>query len=183
MAKLYFYYSAMNAGKSSHLIQSNYNYNEKGLKTIVYKPSVDNRSGIANVTSRTGIKCPCQEISKDFDFLIEDLKDISCILIDEAQFLTEKQVHSLCTIVDIQGIPVLCYGIRTDFCGSLFEGSMSLLALADNLIELKTICHCSKKATMNIRKNIDGSRVTTGSQVLIGFNYESVCRKHFMKIS
>ena len=190
MAKLYFYYSAMNAGKSTILLQSSYNYHERGMETLIYSPAFDNRFGEAVVASRIGL----QEKAIPFDAnlnLYEDIKQrlarpehkLRCVLVDEAQFLTKDQVTQLSRAVDDFKIPVLTYGLRTDFQGELFPGSARLLALADELHEIKTICHCGSKATMVLRLNSQGKPVKTGAQVEIGGNdkYLSVCRKHFNK--
>ena len=186
MAKLYFYYSAMNAGKSTMLLQSSYNYRERGLNTIVLTPEVDDRYGSSTVNSRLGIKSPAVSFSH-LDNLLEicrrahDEKTLHCVLIDEAQFLTRRQVRQLSDVVDLVNIPVLTYGLRTDFQGNLFEGSMHLLAWADSIIEIKTICHCGRKATMVLRLGRDGQPVREGVQVEVGGNdrYVSVCRLHF----
>lgn len=187
MAKLHFYYSAMNAGKSTTLLQSSYNYNERGMDTLLFTPIVDNRFGLGKITSRIGLQSHAIAIDQDFD-LYESVKkslqenaNIHCVLIDEAQFLTKKQVLELARICDFLNLPVLAYGIRSDFRGDPFEGSAYLLATADNIIEIKTICHCGKKATMNIRVDEKGHAVTEGAQVDIGGNekYIAVCRKHF----
>jgi thymidine kinase len=186
MAKLYFYYSAMNAGKSTVLIQSNYNYQERGMRTLVFMPAIDTRAGIGRVKSRIGIEAPALVLQPNEDILAHvryanSAQRVSCVLIDEAQFLTRGQVEQLTDIVDELRIPVLCYGLRTDFQGQLFPGSAALLALADNLIELKTICHCGRKATMNLRVGPDGRGVKEGAQVEIGGNdrYIAMCRRHF----
>ena len=186
MAKLYFYYSAMNAGKTTTLVQSAYNYRERGMKTLVLKPEIDERHRSSIVRSRIGLETDAVTIgAKDnlFD-LIErtyNKNTLSCVLLDEAQFLTKSQVFSLGEIVDRLEIPVLAYGLRSDFRGELFEGSMYLLAWADELVEIKTICHCGKKAGMVLRLDENGEPVKRGDQVKIGGNdiYVSVCRKHF----
>ena len=186
MAKLYFYYSAMNAGKSTALLQSSHNYRERGMNTIVFTPTVDTRFGTNVVKSRIGIETAAVGVSPDEDLLAyvrrEALKQqIHCILIDEAQFLTRDQVFQLGEVCDRLDIPVLCYGLRTDFQGELFPGSQYLLAWADNLNEIKTVCHCGKKATMVVRMNEDGTPVADGEQVAIGGNelYVSTCRRHY----
>jgi thymidine kinase len=186
MAKLYFYYSAMNAGKSTILLQSSYNYQERGMNTLVFTPELDTRFGHARVTSRIGIESPATTFSP-VENLLEitrgqhEREEIHCILVDEAQFLTKKQVRQLSDVTDGLDIPVLAYGLRTDFQGNLFEGSMQLLAWADTLVEIKTICHCGSKATMVLRLDQSGRPVRDGDQVEIGGNdrYMSVCRKHF----
>lgn len=182
MTKLYFYYSAMNAGKSTMLLQSNYNYNERGMKTLLYT-TIDSDNG-CKISSRLGVEMKANYVNRYLD-LYEDivsrleLASISCVFIDEGQFLTEAHVKQLCRIVDLQRIPVLVYGLRTDFKGNLFEGSQWLLALADKLIECKTICHCGSKATMNM-KVIGGVVQDEYIQVDIGGNdkYISLCRRH-----
>ena len=188
MAKLYFYYSAMNAGKTTTLVQSAYNYRERGMNTLVLKPMIDKRHSSSVVRSRIGLVTKAVSISaKDDLFLITEKvskkNPLSCVLLDEAQFLTKSQVFSLGEIVDRLNIPVLAYGLRSDFRGELFEGSMHLLAWADELVEIKTICHCGKKANMVLRLDENGKPVSFGDQVKIGGNdiYISVCRKHFKK--
>lgn len=186
MAKLYFYYSSMNAGKSTALLQSSYNYKERGMNTLILAPMLDDRYGAGKVTSRIGIDAEALVFRRDDDLyaLIEDLHNkntLHCVLIDEAQFLTRDQVFALSDVTDRLSIPVLAYGLRTDFQGEPFEGSKYLLAWSDNLKELKAICHCGSKATMVLRMDADGNAVTEGSQVEIGGNdrYISMCRKHF----
>ena len=186
MAKLYFYYSSMNAGKSTSLLQSSYNYRERGMNTLVLAPAVDDRFGAGKVASRIGIETEATSFRADDDLqaLIEEknkVEPLHCVLIDEAQFLTKQQVFQLGEITDKLNIPVLAYGLRTDFQGEPFEGSKYLLAWSDNLKELKAICHCGRKATMVVRFDQDGNAVTEGSQIEIGGNdrYVSMCRKHF----
>ena len=186
MAKLYFYYSSMNAGKSTSLLQSSYNYKERGMNTLVLAPQLDNRFGVGKVTSRIGIETEATTFTTDTDLfdLIEGSRDetpLHCVLIDEAQFLTRDQVFQLTEVTDKLGIPVLAYGLRTDFQGEPFDGSKYLLAWADTLKELKAICHCGAKATMVLRLDEEGKAVTVGSQVEIGGNdrYISMCRRHF----
>ncbi|MBE7214210.1 thymidine kinase [Shewanella benthica] len=186
MAQLYFYYSAMNAGKSTSLLQSSYNYRERGMNTLVMTASIDDRYGVGKVSSRIGIETPAQvfgsrdDIAKMITTAHEEQK-LHCILIDESQFLSKEQVKQLTYIVDIVDIPVLCYGLKTDFQGELFTGSQYLLAWSDKLVELKTICHCGRKANMVVRLDDEGKPMREGEQVAIGGNesYESVCRKHF----
>ena len=186
MAKLYFYYSSMNAGKSTALLQSSYNYRERGMNTLVLAPELDDRYGRGKVSSRIGLETEATNFGQEDDLLaiinnaIED-KPLHCILIDEAQFLTKDQVFQLGEATDKLNIPVLAYGLRTDFQGEPFEGSKYLLAWSDNLKELKAICDCGTKATMVIRLDEGGNVVTEGSQVEIGGNdrYLSMCRKHF----
>lgn len=186
MAQLYFYYSAMNAGKSTSLLQSAHNYQERGMQVVIYTASLDNRYGIGKVSSRIGLSMDAHIFNPDFNFInhINQLKSqnkLNCVLIDEAQFLTKQQVRQLTTVVDELDIPVLAFGLRTDFLGETFQGSHALLAWADKLIELKTICHCGRKANFVVRLDENGQAVTAGSQVQIGGNesYVSMCRAHF----
>ena len=186
MAKLYFYYSSMNAGKSTALLQSSYNYRERGMNTLVMGPLRDDRYGAGKVTSRIGIETNATVFNSDenlFDIVDAQHREepLHCILVDEAQFLTRDQVFQLSEVTDRLNIPVLAYGLRTDFQGEPFEGSKYLLAWSDTLSELKAICHCGSKATMVLRLDGDGNAVTEGSQVEIGGNdrYISMCRKHF----
>ena len=186
MAKMYFYYSSMNAGKSTALLQSSYNYRERGMNTLVLAPELDNRYGVGKVTSRIGLETEATTFKTDqnlFDIVKakHDEQKLHCVLIDEAQFLTKDQVFQLGDVTDDLNIPVLAYGIRTDFQGEPFEGSKYLLAWSDNLKELKAICHCGTKATMVVRMDEQGNAVHEGSQVEIGGNdrYVSMCRRHF----
>ncbi len=186
MAKMYFYYSSMNAGKSTALLQSSYNYKERGMNTLILAPSLDDRYGAGKVTSRIGIDAEATifQMQDDLYALIDAAnkkEKLHCVMVDEAQFLTRDQVFALGEVTDKLGIPVLAYGLRTDFQGEPFEGSKYLLAWSDNLNELKAICHCGSKATMVVRLDGEGNVVTEGSQVEIGGNdrYISVCRKHF----
>jgi len=190
MAKLHFFYSTMNAGKSTALLQSNHNYLESDLKTMLFIPEEIGTKSNGKIISRIGLKADAIVVNKNYCFYDEiektKYKEISCIFIDEAQFLSKKQVHSLGRIADELNIPVMCYGIRTDFQGELFEGSKELLALADNLKELKTICSlCDKKATMVVRINQDGEVILKGEKILIGGNekYKTLCRKHFRELT
>ena len=190
MAKLHFFYSTMNAGKSTSLLQSNHNYKENGLDTMIFLPNETSKLSKGQIVSRIGLKAKAIIANKDFNFInfIKDNKseNLSCILIDEAQFLTKEQVRQLGQVADRLNYPVMCYGIRTDFRGELFEGSSELLALADNLIELKTICSlCNRKATMVVRKDDSGKVVIEGSKVVVGGNYiyMPVCRKHYRKLT
>ncbi|HMH69164.1 MAG TPA: thymidine kinase [Pinirhizobacter sp.] len=191
MAKLYFYYSAMNAGKTTTLLQSAHNYHERGMRTLILTPALDNRYGEGVVASRIGLKAVGRRISSTEDLLAITQADIAergalhCVLVDEAQFLSRAQVWQLSDVVDHLGIPVLAYGLRTDFRGELFEGSKYLLAWADNLDEIKTICHTGRKATMVVRVDEQGHAVTQGPQVEIGGNdrYVSVSRAEFKKIT
>ena len=186
MAKLYFYYSSMNAGKSTSLLQSSYNYKERGMDTLVLAPELDDRYGVGKVTSRIGLETEAITFTnaRDLFELIESVladRPLHCILIDEAQFLTKQQVFQLGDVADKLNIPVLAYGLRTDFQGEPFEGSKYLLAWSDNLKELKAICHCGSKATMVIRTDENGIPIREGSQIEIGGNdrYVSMCRRHF----
>lgn len=186
MAQLYFYYSAMNAGKSTALLQSSYNYQERGMRTVVYTAEIDDRFGAGKVSSRIGLSSPARLFNPKTD-LFEDIRSehakqpIHCVLVDESQFLTREQVHELSEVVDELDIPVLCYGLRTDFRGELFAGSQYLLAWSDKLVELKTICFCGRKASMVLRLDQAGKPYADGEQVVIGGNerYVSVCRKHY----
>ena len=186
MAKLYFYYSAMNAGKTTTLLQSSHNYVEKGMRTLVLKPLMDDREGSKKVRSRIGLEAEAFNFDQDDDLYEMAQKNhqsqnLHCILVDEAQFLSRSQVDQLGNVVDELEIPVLCYGLRTDFRGELFEGSRFLLAWADELKEIKTVCHCGKKAIMTVRLNAEGRAQSEGEQIQIGGNesYVSMCRKHF----
>ena len=186
MAQLYFYYSAMNAGKSTALLQSSYNYQERGMRTLVFTAEIDNRFARGQVSSRIGLSSPAELYRPDTDLLAvirqsHEQQALHCILVDESQFLTRQQVAGLSDVVDFLNIPVLCYGLRTDFRGELFPGSHYLLAWADKLIELKTICYCGRKANRVIRLGEDGKPVHDGQQVVIGGEerYVSVCRKHY----
>jgi len=186
MAQLYFYYSAMNAGKSTSLLQSAYNYRERGMHSIIYTAGLDDRYGIGKVTSRIGLQADAKLYSKDDDLFASIKQDeqecpLDCIFIDEAQFLSKEQVRQLVEVVDELDVPVLAYGLRIDFLGETFEGSHYLLAWADKLFELKTVCHCGRKANFVVRLDEQGNAVTGGDQVQIGGNdtYESMCRKHF----
>ncbi|HEX7341957.1 MAG TPA: thymidine kinase [Rhodanobacteraceae bacterium] len=191
MAKLYFYYSAMNAGKTTTLLQSAYNYHERGMRTLVMTPALDNRYGEGVVASRIGLKANALRFAADADLLAMTRADIDargkldCVLVDEAQFLTRAQVWQLSDVVDVLRIPVLAYGLRTDFRGELFAGSQYLLAWADELTEIKTICHSGHKATMVVRVDDAGRAITTGPQVEIGGNdrYVSVSRAEFKRIT
>ena len=191
MAKLYFYYSAMNAGKTTTLLQSAHNYRERGMRTLILTPKLDHRAGSGRVASRIGLQAEGTAFGHDADLLRLVERDIAahgrlnCVLVDEAQFLTKAQVWQLSEVVDRLRIPALCYGLRTDFRGELFEGSQYLLAWADEMSEIKTICHTGKKATMTVRVNEQGLAVQDGPQVEIGGNerYVSVSRAEFKKIA
>jgi len=184
MAQLYFYYSAMNAGKSTTLLQSAHNYRERGMQALLYTPVIDSRAGGPKIHSRIGISAEAIAFGQEYDFFREveqrlQAGKVHCLLIDEAQFLTPQQVLQLTLICDRLSIPVLCYGIRTDFRGEPFEGSKYLLAWSDNIIEIKTICRSGKKATMNARLDEQGNRITAGAQIDIGHHYEALSRKEF----
>ena len=187
MAKLYFNYSTMNAGKTTVLLQAAHNYSERGMNPFLLTANADTRSGIGTIKSRIGLKKSAQTFSQSVDLLnkvkeVNSKKSISCVFVDEAQFLTEEQVWQLAKVVDDIEIPVLCFGLRVDFQGNLFPGSKCLLSIADELKEVKTICHCGKKATMVIRQ-LNGKTVIDGDQVQIGGNesYTSLCRKHWLE--
>ncbi len=187
MAKLHFYFSAMNAGKSTVLLQSSHNYNERGMDTLLFVPRIDDRYGMGKITTRLGLQKDAIIVDSQFSLYdytsqaVQTNPNIKCILIDEAHFLNKRQIHQLTQITDDLNIPVLTYGLRTDFQAEPFEGSLYLLALADVLIEIKTICHCGKKATMNMRIDATGKKVNEGKQIEIGGNerYVATCRKHF----
>jgi thymidine kinase len=187
MAKLYFYYASMNAGKSTVLLQASFNYRERGMNTLLFTAAIDDRAGAGVIASRIGLSAPAQAFADDTDlFAVVAAAHAAtpqhCVLVDEAQFLTKAQVWQLARVADDLGIPVLCYGLRTDFLGCLFEGSRWLLALADTLSELKAVCDCGRKATMNLRIDSQGRAVTTGQQTEIGGNdrYVALCRRHFV---
>ena len=188
MAKLYFYYSAMNAGKTTTLLQSEYNYRERGMETLLFIPNFDDRYEKGHIVSRIGLKTKAIPFGEDFnfyEFIEEKLKvpnnNIRCVLVDEAHFLKKQHVAQLSDVSDFLGVPVLTYGLRTDFLGEPFEGSKYLLAHAEELCEIKPICHCGRKATMNARIDEQGHMVTVGAQVEIGGNerYVSLCHRHF----
>jgi thymidine kinase len=189
MAQLYFYYSAMNAGKSTSLLQSAYNYQERGMHTAIFTAALDDRFGVGKVSSRIGLAMDAQLFDEKLDFLqacrqLKLQQQLDCVLIDEAQFLSKQQVKQLTDVVDQLHVPVLAFGLRTDFLGETFAGSQALLAWADKLVELKTICHCGRKANFVVRLDQDGKAATTGSQVQIGGNdsYVSMCRAHFKEL-
>ena len=187
MAKLYFYYASMNAGKSTTLLQADFNYRERGMATMLWTAALDDRFGAGVITSRIGLEHDAHLFDDDTDLIAavlaqHDRAPIACVLIDEAQFLTEAQVWQLARLADRHDLPVVCYGLRTDFRGALFPGSAVLLGIADALIELKGVCHCGRKATMNLRVDGEGRAVREGAQTEIGGNdrYVALCRKHFM---
>ena len=180
----------MNAGKSTALLQSNYNYNERGMDTLLFLPKVDADANKNKIHSRIGLIADAISVDTSFDFFeyvqsLKNEKKVDAILIDEVQFLTKDQVRQICKISDTLNIPSMCYGIRTDFRGELFEGSSELLALADNLIELKTVCDCGRKATMVVRLDEAGKVITAGEKIQIGGNdtYKVYCRKHFRELT
>lgn len=190
MSKLYFRYSTMSAGKSMDLLKVAYNYTERGLKPFLLTSALDNRYGIGKITSRAGIQSDAIAVTKEdniYEIFLQNIKDrdkyenveeVGCVLIDEAQFLSKEQVKQLTDIVDYLGVPVICYGLRTDYRGELFEGSKYLLAYADSIEEIKTICWCKRKAIMNL-KIVDGKPRYEGEQIEIGGNekYTVVCRR------
>jgi thymidine kinase len=188
MAKPYFYYASMNAGKSTMLLQADFNYRERGMRTMLFTASVHNRDGHGVIASRIGLQQNATVFGSDTDLRAEVEAEVaqgklSCVLVDEAQFLLREQVLQLASICDELDIPVLAYGLRTDFEGKLFEGSGALLAIADTLTEIKAICRCGRKATMNLRVDAEGRAVVEGAQTEIGGNerYVAMCRRHFME--
>ena len=185
MAKLYFYYASMNAGKSTTLLQADFNYRERGMATSLWTAAVDDRAE-GRIASRIGLELEANRFIADTDLwarvmAAHHVEPLACVLVDEAQFLSREQVWQLARVADEGGIPVLCYGLRTDFQGELFEGSAGLLGIADALVELKAVCHCGRKATMNLRVDAGGAAVRAGDQTEIGGNerYVALCRKHF----
>ena len=190
MAKLYFSYSAMNAGKSTILLQASHNYRERGMHTLLLTAALDDRAGAGQIGSRIGLQAEALTFDEttDIDQLItaeHHRASLACVLVDEAQFLSADQVWQLAAVVDRLNIPVMCYGLRTDFRGQLFPGSAVLLAIADNLREIRTICHCGRKATMVVRQTETGQTVTDGAQIEIGGNdkYVSLCRVHWKELT
>ncbi len=188
MAKLYFTYAAMNAGKSTTLLQSSFNYRERGMRTMIFTAALDTRAGAGSIVSRIGLREEATVFDAETNLFeqvsAEQAKEaIACIFVDEAQFLDKEHVFQLSQIVDALDIPVICYGLRTDFRGALFEGSQWLFALADEIRELKTICACGRKATMNLRVNERGEAVRDGESIEIGGDdrYTPLCRKHFFE--
>jgi thymidine kinase len=188
VAKVYFYYAAMNAGKSTTLLQADFNYRERGMETMLWTARLDERAGAGVIGSRIALSAPAHSYDESVDLfasISDELKrrELHCILVDEAQFLTQPHVLQLCEVADRLRIPVLCYGLRTDFQGKLFPGSAALLALADSLIELKAVCECGRKATMNLRVDEEGYAVASGEQTEIGGNdrYIALCRRHFFE--
>lgn len=188
MAKLYFYYASMNAGKSTTLLQSSFNYQERGMETMLWTAALDDRYDAGAITSRIGLRAEANLFDPETDLLgaieVENGKrPLACVLVDEAQFLSKAQVFQLAEVCDRLKIPVLAYGLRTDFQAELFPGSAQLLAIADTLVELKAVCDCGRKATMNLRVDAAGKAVKQGAQTEIGGNdrYVALCRKHFME--
>ena len=186
MAKLYFHYSTMNAGKSTLLLQASYNYNERGMATYLLTADFDDRTGRGRIASRIGIEAPADTWGAESDLFAMirarmERGPIACVLVDEAQWLSRDQVWQLARAADDLGLPVMTYGLRVDFRGELFPGSAALLALADDLREVRTICHCGRKATMVIRTDAEGRALTEGDQIEVGGNdrYVSLCRRHF----
>lgn len=188
MAKLYFYYASMNAGKSTTLLQASFNYRERGMETMLFTAAVDDRYARGMITSRIGLAAQADLFDRATDLRAaveaeHHRRPLSCVLVDEAQFLTRDQVFQLAGICDEMNIPVLAYGLRTDFRADLFEGAAHLLAIADSLVELKAVCECGRKATMNLRVDAAGRAVREGAQTEIGGNdrYVALCRRHFME--
>ena len=186
MAKLYFYYASMNAGKSTTLLQADFNYRERGMVTMLWTAALDDRGGSRAIESRIGLAADAHRFDAATDLwerigTAHRVEPLACVLVDEAQFLTRAQVWQLARVADETGIPVLCYGLRTDFKGELFPGSAVLLGIADALVELKAVCHCGRKATMNLRVDARGDAVHEGAQTEIGGNdrYLALCRRHF----
>jgi len=186
LAKLYFYYASMNAGKSSTLLQAAFNYGERDMRVSLWTAALDDRPGFGAISSRIGLASDAHRFEENTDIAARVLKDhaedpVACVLVDEAQFLTQHQVWQCARLADEAGIPVLCYGLRTDFQGELFPGSAALLGIADSLVELKSICKCGRKATMNLRVDAQGKAVRQGAQTEIGGNdrYVALCRRHF----
>ena len=186
MAKLYFYYASMNAGKSSTLLQTAFNYGERGMKVSLWTAAIDDRPGFGAISSRIGLASDANRFESSTDIAGHVLDQhaktpLACVLVDEAQFLTKEQVWQLADLADMHGIPVLCYGLRTDFQGELFPGSAALLGIADALVEMKAVCDCGRKATMNLRVDATGKAVSEGAQTEIGGNdrYVAMCRRHF----
>ena len=185
VAKLYFYYASMNAGKSTNLLQADFNYRERGMKTLLFTAAVDDRFAPGTIASRIGLSAPAVAFDRATDLAAIVAQrhaetPLACVLVDEAQFLSGGQVEQLAGVCDRGGLPVLCYGLRTDFQGQLFEGAARLLALADALVEIKSVCMCGRKATMNLRVDADGRAIAEGRQTEIGGNerYVALCRRH-----
>jgi thymidine kinase len=192
MAKLYFYYASMNAGKSSTLLQADFNYRERGMATMLWTAAIDDRPAFGAIASRIGLNADAHRFAENTDIYAEIVRQhgqipLACVLVDEAQFLSEAQVWQLARVADGGpaggGIPVLCYGLRTDFQGQLFPGSAALLGIADALVELKAVCECGRKATMNLRVDALGRAVLDGAQTEVGGDdrYVALCRRHFVE--
>lgn len=188
MAKLYFYYASMNAGKSTTLLQAAFNYQERGMETMLWTAELDDRYEVGAITSRIGLKAEAHRFRPETNLFDEVLAEqarrrLACVLVDEAQFLSRDQVLQLARLADEANIPIVTYGLRTDFQAELFPGSAALLGIADTLVELKAVCECGRKATMNLRVDADGNAVKEGAQTEVGGNdrYVALCRKHFME--
>lgn len=188
MAKLYFYYASMNAGKSTTLLQADFNYRERGMETMLWTAALDDRYDLGAITSRIGLKADAHLFDPATDLFASVVAEharrpLACVLVDEAQFLSHEQVRQLARLADEENIPVVAYGLRTDFQAELFPGSAALLGIADALVELKGVCECGRKATMNMRVDAQGRTVKAGAQTEIGGNdrYIALCRKHFME--
>lgn len=188
MAKLYFYYASMNAGKSTTLLQAAFNYQERGMATMLWTAELDDRYEVGAITSRIGLKAEAHRFRPETDLFAEVFAEqarrpLACVLVDEAQFLSRDQVLQLARLADEANIPIVTYGLRTDFQAELFPGSAALLGIADTLVELKAVCECGRKATMNLRVDVDGNAVKEGAQTEVGGNdrYVALCRKHFME--
>jgi thymidine kinase len=188
MAKLYFYYASMNAGKSTTLLQAAFNYQERGMETMLWTAELDDRYEVGAITSRIGLKAEAHRFRPETDLFAEVFAEqarrpLACVLVDEAQFLSRDQVLQLARLADEANIPIVTYGLRTDFQAELFPGSAALLGIADTLVELKAVCECGRKATMNLRVDVDGNAVKEGAQTEVGGNdrYVALCRKHFME--
>lgn len=188
MAKLYFYYASMNAGKSTTLLQAAFNYRERGMETMLWTAALDNRYDVGAITSRIGLQAEAHKFSPETDMFSAVMTEhrsrpLACVLVDEAQFLSGGQVRQLARLADEENIPVVCYGLRTDFQAELFPGSAALLGIADSLVELKGVCECGRKATMNLRVDASGRAVNEGAQTEVGGNdrYVALCRRHFME--
>lgn len=188
MAKLYFYYASMNAGKSTNLLQADFNYRERGMATMLWTAALDGRAGSQAIGSRIGLGADAHRFDAETDLFARvsaahAVEPLACVMVDEAQWLSPAQVWQLARLADEVGIPVLCYGLRTDFRGELFPGSATLLGIADALIEMKAVCHCGRKATMNLRVDESGAAVHEGPQTEVGGNdrYVALCRRHFVE--
>ena len=188
MAKLYFYYASMNAGKSTTLLQAAFNYKERGMETMLWTAELDDRYEVGAITSRIGLKAEAHRFRPETDLFVEVTAEqaqrrLACVLVDEAQFLSRDQVLQLARLADEENIPIVTYGLRTDFQAEMFPGSDELLGIADTLVELKAVCECGRKATMNLRVDADGNAVKEGAQTEVGGNdrYVALCRKHFME--